>query len=376
MFQSIDAERRRDLRHLEDFYYECIYGIVRTADTNPSAIAALHQFKAKLIRLHTRRLRRSVMDTSAADNIAGESPTLYQLIRKHQRRETRTIRSIRDKNGEIQTSPAGIATAFVDFFQAKYRNVEVDIGSVNVTADMVRAEPPTPCPPMTHYSPHKKYIRHLTQEGKTEPQVATTSASNTTERLGTSWAMISATFSTLCFFMGPPRHNKNWAQLSASPIKLLNTDYMLLTRILARRLRPLRDWHLKDTQYCGVTGNTIFDAVTTIRDVAAYAENAHRPLYILTLDFQNSFDSIAHEYLFTILHSYGLSNQFVTLLRNLYADTTLCVQINGHLYGPIPIRRGVRQGCPLSMALFTMCLQPFITLLRHRLPGISIGRSS
>jgi len=116
--------------------------------------------------------------------------------------------------------------------------------------------------------------------------------------------------------------------------------------------------------------------VATIRDVAAYAENAHRPLYILTLDFQHAFDSIVHEYLFTILCSYGLSNQFVTLLRNLYADATSCVQINGHLCGPIPIRRGVRQGCPLSMALFTMCLQPFITMLRHRLPGVRIGRSS
>jgi hypothetical protein len=44
------------------------------------------------------------------------------------------------------------------------------------------------------------------------------------------------------------------------------------------------------------------------------------------------------------------------------------VQINGHLYGPIPIRRRVRQRCPLSMALFTMCLQPFISMLR-RLTG-------
>jgi hypothetical protein len=116
--------------------------------------------------------------------------------------------------------------------------------------------------------------------------------------------------------------------------------------------------------------------VATIRNVAAYAGNAHRPLYILTLDFRHAFDSVAHEYLFTLLRSYGLSNQFVTLLRNLYADATSCMQINGHLYGPIPIRRGVRQGCPLSMALFTMCLQPFITMLRHRLPGVRIGRSS
>jgi hypothetical protein len=44
------------------------------------------------------------------------------------------------------------------------------------------------------------------------------------------------------------------------------------------------DCHLKSTQNCGVTGNTIFDAVATVRDVAAYAEYVHLPLYILTLD--------------------------------------------------------------------------------------------
>jgi hypothetical protein len=111
-----------------------------------------------------------------------------------------------------------------------------------------------------------------------------------------------------------PKHGPMLTPDDCRPITLLNTDYKILTRTLARRLRPLMDWYLKDTQYCGVTGNTIFDAVATIRDVATYAENAHRPLYILTLDFQHAFDSIAHEYLFTILRSYGLSDQFVTPL--------------------------------------------------------------
>jgi hypothetical protein len=90
MFQSIQDERRRDLRRLEDFYYECTYAILRAAGTKRSAIAALRHFKTKLLRLHTKRFRMSMLDTSAADNILGESPTLYELIRRHQRRNTRT----------------------------------------------------------------------------------------------------------------------------------------------------------------------------------------------------------------------------------------------------------------------------------------------
>jgi hypothetical protein len=60
----------------------------------------------------------------------------------------------------------------------------------------------------------------------------------------------------------------------------------------------------------------------------------------------------------------------------MYTDVTSYVQINGHLHGPITIRLGVRQGCLLSMALFTMCLHPFLTMLKQRLPRVRIGRDS
>ena len=100
------------------------------------------------------------------------------------------------------------------------------------------------------------------------------------------------------------------------PITLLNCDYKILTRILAWRLRPLLALHLKATQYCGVPGNTIFDAVATVRDVIAYAEHEKLPMCVLTLDFQHAFDRLPHEYLYTILRSYGLSTHFVNCSRH------------------------------------------------------------
>jgi hypothetical protein len=89
-----------------------------------------------------------------------------------------------------------------------------------------------------------------------------------------------------------PKHGPMLTPADRCSITLLNSDYKLLTRILVQRLRPLIDLHLNSTQYCGVTGNMIFYAVATVRDVAAYAENVHLPLCILTLDFQHAFDSM------------------------------------------------------------------------------------
>ena len=390
MFQSMEAESRRDLRRLEDFYYECIYDIIRAADRNPDTIASLHHFKAKLIRLHTKRFRMSMMDTADADILPGESPTLYQLIRRHKRQVTRIVRSVKDEHGVIQTSPAGVASAFVAFFQEKFRHVNVDPESVNVFANLVRAEQSS--------SPIPDYESPFTLE---EIQQAVDAGGKNRapgrDGLGLEFYRAARTImgddlrrilNTMFFdraitpqqklgtIVCLPKHGPMLTPADRRPITLLNTDCKLLTRILARRLRPLIDLHLHSTQYCGVTGNTILDAVATVRDIASYAENVHLPLCILTLDFQHAFDSIAHEYMFTILRSYGLSHHFVTLLQHLYTDTISYIQINGHLHGPIPIRRGVRQGCPLSMALYTLCLQPFLTMLKQRLPGVRIGPDS
>jgi len=69
----------------------------------------------------------------------------------------------------------------------------------------------------------------------------------------------------------------------------------------------MKGQHLKSTQYCGVPGNSILDAVATERDAIAHAEYANTPLCILKFDFKNAFVRVAHSYLFIILHSYVLS---------------------------------------------------------------------
>jgi len=114
--------------------------------------------------------------------------------------------------------------------------------------------------------------------------------------------------------------------------------------------------------------------VATVRDNIAFAENRRIPLCVLSLDFKNAFDRIAHNYLFQTLQGYIIGNAFIAGISRMYEGATSSVQINGHQYGPIPIRCAVRQGCPMSVALYALCLHPFLRLLDLNLRGIRIGR--
>ena len=84
------------------------------------------------------------------------------------------------------------------------------------------------------------------------------------------------------------------------PITLLNTDYKILARIVASRLRPILAELLHPSQHGGLQGGGIFDVVATVRDAIAYAEKTQTPLCVLSLDFTEAFDRISHNYLFKL----------------------------------------------------------------------------
>jgi hypothetical protein len=130
------------------------------------------------------------------------------------------------------------------------------------------------------------------------------------------------------------------------------------------------------TQYCGVAGRTVTDALAFVRDAIAYAQYTSTPMCVISLDFTQAFDRISHHYLFQILPHFRLTDWFIDRLRALYEDADAAIQINGDIIGTVPIQCGVRQGCPLSTTLYTLCLHPLLRHLQTALPAIQTDRRS
>jgi len=62
-------------------------------------------------------------------------------------------------------------------------------------------------------------------------------------------------------------------------------------------------------------------------------------------------------------------------MHTMYDQATTSVQISGVLAGTVSIQSGIRQGCPLSMVLYPLCLDPLIRSLEENLSGLQLGRS-
>ena len=157
-----------------------------------------------------------------------------------------------------------------------------------------------------------------------------------------------------------PKKRQPQAPEDYRPITLHNTDYKIRAKLIAARVRPFLSELLHPSQHCGVPTNTIFDAVATVWDAIAYAETTRTPLCVVSLDFKQAFDRISHTYLMAVLRSYGFDEGLIECIRIMYDNATSVIQVNGHLSTPTPIQCGVRQGCPLSMILYVLCLKPLL----------------
>jgi len=173
-------------------------------------------------------------------------------------------------------------------------------------------------------------------------------------------------------FSLPKKTNPKYVE-EYRPLTLLNTDYKILARIIANRLRSCITEILHPNQYCGLQGHSAFDAVAAIREAVAFAEITRTQLCIVSIDFSAAFDNISHSYLMSMFNAHGFSVWIQQRIMGMYKAAASEVQINCFRSSLIQTNSSVRQGCPLSTQLIALCLNSLIRTLAKELQGIKIG---
>ena len=161
------------------------------------------------------------------------------------------------------------------------------------------------------------------------------------------------------------------------PITLLNTDYKLLTKSLSTQLAQHIHTFVHPNQSGFIPRRSIFDPICLNQSLCAYADYMEENGSIVALDQEKAYDKIDHHYLLETLKEFNLPDPFVEMIRSLYATASMAVLINGVVGTPFKVKRGVRQGDPLSCLLFNLAIEPLACLLRNspalagfQIPGI------
>ena len=134
------------------------------------------------------------------------------------------------------------------------------------------------------------------------------------------------------------------------PITVSSMVSRLYHKMLAGRL--INYLPLSCTQKAFVKGDGLADNVWLLRSVGRHCQRNLRPLYVCFIDVAKAFDSVSRQSILRAAARLGVPDLMLSYIGLLYKNDITRLKVKGTLGREIRVRRGVRQGDPLSPILF------------------------
>ncbi|XP_042515190.1 uncharacterized protein LOC122089498 [Macadamia integrifolia] len=150
------------------------------------------------------------------------------------------------------------------------------------------------------------------------------------------------------------------------PISLCAVVVKIVTKIMASRLKDVMEILVSTAQSAFIPGRSISDNIYTAHEVFNYInkkKKGKQMFLALKLDMKKAYDRVEWEFLEKVLLQYGFSSHWVTMVMSCLRTVTYKLLINGAVRGTVIPTRGIRQGDPLSPALFILCSQALSSVI-------------
>lgn len=155
------------------------------------------------------------------------------------------------------------------------------------------------------------------------------------------------------------------------PISLISTIYKIFAKCLLERMKPILEINQPPEQAAFRRGFSTIDHLHTINQLIEKSCEYNIPVYLAFIDFTKAFDSISHHSIWKALLSQGIPVHFIKIIRGIYENSTAFVKTDttGKTFS---IKRGVRQGDPLSPALFSAVLEGIFRKMNWENVGVRV----
>ena len=165
------------------------------------------------------------------------------------------------------------------------------------------------------------------------------------------------------------------------PIALCNVYYKTISKLLSRRLQPLLQSLISETQSAFVPKRTISDNVLITHEVLHYLKNSkaeNRFSMAIKTYMSKAYDRLEWGFISMVLGEMGFHPTFIRLIMQCITTVSYTFIINGATRGYVKPGRGIRHGDPLSPYLFILCSEVLTGLCssaqaKGSIKGISIA---
>lgn len=384
--KSLEAQTKLEgeLSNLEKTYTKY------PSEANMKAMLAT---KASLNSLLTHRAEQSIRFAKHRLYECGNKPNKYLARLVNRKSDSQTISSIKDTNGSSKFDTKNINKVFSDFYSKLYTSEEP--AGVQDLIDKFMSE--LTLPKLTDEQRQELNKPIMKQEALEALQTLQSGKAPGPDGLSCEFykefmsELIDPFLEMLndSFVRGSLPKSLTEANISLilkkgkpadecssyRPISLLNVDFKILSKILARRLERVLPNIINVDQSRFVVGRNSCNNMRRLLNVIQLSHQQKLTSMVIGLDAEKAFDRVEWPFLFSALDTFGLGETFCSWVKLLYNRPLAAIRINGQTSSYFPLGRGTRQGCPLSPLLFTIVIEPLAEAIRNSpdITGISAG---
>ena len=147
------------------------------------------------------------------------------------------------------------------------------------------------------------------------------------------------------------------------PLTLLNTDYKILAKALATRLKKVLPTIIGPYQTEFMSGRHIQNNIRKTMDIVHHIDKSGQKAVIMSIDFEKCFDRIEHKSIYGAMSYFNIGLKFISWTKLFFTEFLLFTCNAGQTSSPFIKGRGVNQGCPIS----PFCYNLYRELLAQRI---------
>jgi hypothetical protein len=161
-------------------------------------------------------------------------------------------------------------------------------------------------------------------------------------------------------------------------ISLLSTVYKLFTSVLNSRIQSVAERHnlLADEQNGFRSNRSCEDHIFTLTSIIRNRKKDKLDTFVTFIDFEKAFDRVDRKLLFYKMQLMGFGGKLVSVLKTLYENSSLCLNINGFISPSFESKFGVKQGDSISPTLFNLYINDLIYTLNACDSGIRLTENT